>query len=64
MKRILLSVIFLLVWMQLSSEAVMKFETLEHDFGRIKEESGPYKVDFKFTNSGDAPFQLIKVKAG
>ena len=64
MKRIVVMIIFLLTWMLLLSQPLIEFERLEYDFGKIKEEVGPHKVDFKFSNTGDAPFHLIKVKAG
>lgn len=64
MKRIIVIIIFLLAGALLLSQPIIKFETLEYDFGRIREEAGPYEIDFKFSNTGDKPFHLIKVKAG
>ena len=39
------------------------FETLEHDFGSIKEEAGSQTFNFKFTNSGTSPLILNNVRA-
>ncbi len=64
MKRIIILLFCLLLWVSVFAKPMIEFEALEHDFGRILEEAGPHKVDFKFTNTGDEPFQLIKGKAG
>jgi len=52
------------VGLLLLAQPIIEFETLIYDFGRIKEEAGPHKVDFKFSNTGDEPFRILKVKAG
>ena len=36
----------------------IKFEKMDHNFGRIKEEAGPANFDFKFTNTGSTPLIL------
>lgn len=64
MKKAIALIILLLIWVLLLSQPIIEFETLVYDFGRIKEEAGPYNVDFKFSNTGDESFRLIKVKAG
>ena len=64
MKRITLLLILLFVCVLLLSQPIIEFETLEYDFGRIKEEEGPHKVDFEFSNTGDESFHLLDVKAG
>lgn len=33
-----------------------------HDFGRIKEEMGPFEYSFTFTNTGDQDLIIEKVK--
>jgi hypothetical protein len=38
------------------------FEKNAHDFGSIKEEGGPVKVEFKFTNTGTAPLVVSNVQ--
>ena len=43
---------------------VVKFEKLEHDFGKIKEEGGNVKYRFIFTNQGDDTLKLLSVKPG
>lgn len=64
MKRLFVIFILLSIWMVLLSKPKIEFETLEYDFGRIREEASPCEFDFKFSNTGDEPFRLIKVKAG
>jgi len=39
------------------------FEKNSHDFGKIKEDDGPTKVDFVVTNTGTAPLTLTEVLA-
>ena len=64
MKRIIVIITFLLAGVLLLSQPIIEFETLVYDFGRIKEEEGPHGFDFKFSNTGDESFRLIRVKAG
>jgi len=45
-------------------KAVIKFDKLEHDFGKIKEEAGKVKCRFTFTNQGDDTLKIINVKPG
>jgi hypothetical protein len=39
----------------------IKFETISHNFGQIKEIDGPVSYKFVFTNVGDKPFVIQKV---
>lgn len=64
MKKLIVIIIFLITATLLLSQPIIEFETLIYDYGRIKEEEGPHKFDFKFSNTGDEPFRLIRVKAG
>jgi hypothetical protein len=64
MKRLVIILVLLSSCMVLLSQPKIEFETMEYDLGRIREEAGPYEVDFKFSNTGDKPFRLIKAKAG
>ena len=64
MKRKIAFIIISCIWALLLAKPVIKFETLEYDFGRIKEEGSPHRVDFKFSNTGDEPFKILKVSAG
>jgi len=64
MKKIISIVILLFATVLLLSQPIIEFETLVYDYGRIKEEAGPHEVDFKFVNTGDEPFRIIKVTAG
>jgi hypothetical protein len=42
----------------------IKFESKRFDFGTIKEDDGAAKCTFHFTNTGDEPLKLTKVKPG
>ena len=64
MKRIIIITILLLTWLLLLSQPIIEFETLEQDIGKIKEESGPHQIDFKYINTGSEPLRLLDVKAG
>lgn len=41
----------------------INFLEKSHDFGTVKEEDGPIKYEFKFTNNGTEPVQILNVKA-
>lgn len=43
-------------------KAVIKFDKVEHDFGKIKEEAGKVKCRYTFTNMGDDTLKIINVK--
>jgi len=45
------------------SQAVIEFESIEHDFGKIYEKDGDVFHDFKFTNVGDSALVISNVKA-
>jgi hypothetical protein len=45
-----------------SRKPIISFETINHDFGTFKEENGPVKYIFKFTNKGNAPLLVTDVK--
>ena len=45
------------------SQAVIVFDTKEHDFGKIKEEDGRASYEFVFTNQGNEPLVVNKVQA-
>jgi hypothetical protein len=64
MKRKIAFIIISCIWALLLAKPVIKFETLEYDFGKIKEEASPHLVDFKFTNIGDEPLKLLDIDAG
>ncbi len=64
MKKLLLFIlIFFIFIISLYSLPIITFENEVHDFGDIKEESGPYERDFIFYNTGDEPLKITKVKA-
>ena len=64
MRRLIVIIVMLITWVLLLSQPIIEFETLKYDFGKIKEEAGPHEFDFKFVNTGNESFRLIKVKAG
>ena len=43
--------------------AEMTFESLEHDFGKIKEDAGPANFNFNFKNTGKVPLVIAAVNA-
>jgi len=62
-KKMIFLVIFVLITLILIAKPVITFNQLTHDFGVINEEDGTVTHKFTFTNSGDEPLKLIKVKA-
>lgn len=44
-------------------KGAIKFDVEAYDFGQIKEEGGPAKHEFSFTNTGNLPITLTDVKA-
>ncbi len=45
------------------SLAEIQFETMDHSFGKIREEAGPAVFNFKFTNTGTIPLIIQGVEA-
>ena len=43
--------------------ADMAFESMEHDFGKIKEDSGLANFNFNFKNTGKVPLVISAVNA-
>jgi hypothetical protein len=43
--------------------ADMVFETMDHDFGKIKEDAGPANFNFNFRNNGKVPLVISTVNA-
>jgi len=41
----------------------MSFTKVKHDFGNLKQEDGPAKVVFEFTNTGGQPITITNVKS-
>ena len=64
MKKIFFLLIFFVLTISLYSEPVISFEKEIHDFGDILEDEGPYECEFTFSNTGNEPLTLQKVKAG
>lgn len=44
-------------------QASIAFEKVQHDFGRVAEDSGEVAIDFKFTNNGNGPLVVASVEA-
>ncbi len=64
MRKIIIFLIILISVAPLFSQSSIKFDSLVYDFGKIKEEDGPYEHTFHFTNVSSKPLKLTKVKAG
>ena len=64
MKKIVILIILISLSILLLAKAEITFDNLVHDYGEIAEDDGPYKHEYHFTNTGDEPFKLVKVKAG
>lgn len=41
---------------------IFKFEKMEHDFGKVKEDGGPVTYTYKFKNTGNKPLKIEKVQ--
>jgi len=61
--KLIFTIITCLLVVSLAAAPEISFNFLTHDFGDIKEEDGKVTYDFDFTNTGDEPLKLIKVKA-
>ena len=60
----LLVALFLIAFKGFSQDApTIEFKELNHDFGTFKEEAGPQKFRFIFTNKGKAPLTVSNVQA-
>ncbi|MCD4697390.1 MAG: DUF1573 domain-containing protein [Bacteroidales bacterium] len=63
MKNFIIVMMFFILTISLYSAPIITFEKEVHDFGDIKEDAGPYEYEYTFSNTGDEPLKLIKVKA-
>jgi hypothetical protein len=63
MKQLIMLAGFLFFVLILSAQPKIKFKSLEHDFGSIKEDKGLAIISFEFKNIGDQPLILNSVKA-
>lgn len=63
MKRKLTFLLTLILPVIVMSQAVIVFESKEHNFGKIKEEDGRVSHEFVFTNQGNEPLVINKVQA-
>jgi len=60
----LLFIIFCLATPAVAQEkGKVKFKTISHNFGEIKEEAGPATISFNFKNEGNGPVSLTSVRA-
>ena len=64
MRKLFLVILFFLIISVILAKPIIKFDETVYDFGKIKEEGGPYEHTFKFKNIGDTPLKLTRVKAG
>jgi hypothetical protein len=58
----ILCMVFFSYAIQAQDGPVLKFEKMEHDFGKIKEEGGSVTYTYKFTNAGNKPLKIDKVQ--
>lgn len=58
-----LSVLFLFSFVSVFSQAVIHFDTRNHDFGTIQEVNGAVAYDFEFVNQGSAPILIKNVES-
>lgn len=63
MKKLSVLLLGLCVSLAAMSQAVLKFEEKEYDFGKIYEKDGDVKHEFKFTNEGDSALIITNVRA-
>ncbi|MBU8891201.1 MAG: DUF1573 domain-containing protein [Bacteroidales bacterium] len=67
MKKLIISLISVLVFVSYVNAqqkgANISFEKEIHDFGKIKEDGGKVEYKFAFTNTGNSPLIITKVKA-
>jgi hypothetical protein len=63
MKKIFLSISFILFGTALLSQPVMKLSATKHNFGTFKEEAGRQRFDFIVTNIGNSPLVITHISA-
>lgn len=61
--KILLVLVVLVCSLSSVAQPQIKFESVVHDYGTIKEEDGPQKAVFTFTNIGNEPLTITNVRA-
>jgi hypothetical protein len=63
--RLFTAVLFMFIGMHAGAQntADMTFESMEHDFGKIKEDAGPANFNFNFKNTGKVPLVISAVNA-
>jgi hypothetical protein len=61
--RLITAALFLFAGLFASAQTTSQitFESLEHDFGRIKEDAGPATFNFNFKNTGSVPLVVSSV---
>jgi len=64
MKKFGLLVLGLCFSFAVMSQAVIEFETMEHNFGRIYEQDGNVTYVFVFTNVGDSVLLVTNARTG
>ena len=63
MRILVFALLFITTFSYSQHVETISFIEKSHDFGTVKEEEGPIKYEFKFTNNGTEPIQILNVKA-
>jgi hypothetical protein len=63
MKKLFLSLSFILFGIAVLSQPLMKISATKHNFGKIKEEDGRKTFDFVVTNIGNSPLVITYISA-
>ena len=67
MKKLTIIIVLIICSTQMifaQKKATIKFTTIEHDYGMIKEDGGKQECMFNFTNTGNDTLKLVTVKPG
>ena len=63
MKNVCFWLLFVLCVSMLFATPEITFKETVYDFGDVYEKDGPIEHKFEFTNTGDEPLELKRVKA-
>ena len=63
MKKVYFLLLFIFCMLILFATPEITFKEPIYDFGDVYEKDGPVEHEFEFTNTGDEPLELKRVKA-